>query len=192
MMANKLWGGRFDKAADGEMYSFLSAENAALDAALIKYDIEGSLAHVCMLAKQRILSKQEASAILSALSKVKSGAASGKFTLDPKLEDVHTNVESAVTKLTPHGKKMHTARSRNDQIALDTLLYMRDAIIELTDSLLEYQASLKSLSTAKTSEAGTFTNCAKAPSKSEAIQMLSIDPKPHGRMQGRTRTRRPT
>ena len=59
-MANKLWGGRFDKSADEEMYEFLSAENVALDAALIKYDIEGSLAHVCMLAKQGILAKNEA------------------------------------------------------------------------------------------------------------------------------------
>ena len=146
MMANKLWGGRFDKAAAEEMYSFLSSENVALDHALIEYDIEGSLAHVCMLAKQRILSKQEASAILSALSKVKSGAASGKFTLDPKLEDVHTNVESAVTAITPEGKKMHTARSRNDQVSLDMRMYMRTEINEVSASLLELQASLLELS----------------------------------------------
>ena len=70
MMANKLWGGRFDKAADEEMYSFLSSENVALDFALAKYDIEGSLAHVCMLAKQGILVKKEAGEILSALLQV--------------------------------------------------------------------------------------------------------------------------
>ncbi|MFA6907685.1 MAG: argininosuccinate lyase [Candidatus Micrarchaeia archaeon] len=145
-MANKLWGGRFDKPAAEEMYSFLSEENVALDSALLKYDIDGSLAHVCMLAKQKLLSKQEAGAILSALSKVKNDAASGKFTLDPKLEDVHTNVESAVTAITPDGKKMHAARSRNDQVSLDTRMYMRVAINGVSAALLELQAALLELS----------------------------------------------
>ena len=145
-MANKLWGGRFDKAADGEMYSFLSEENVALDSALIKYDIEGSLAHVCMLAKQKILSKQEAGGILSALSKVEADAASGNFKLDPALEDVHTNVEAAVTAITANGKKMHTARSRNDQVSLDTRMYMRTAINEVSAALLGLQQSLLELS----------------------------------------------
>ncbi|MCX6771077.1 MAG: argininosuccinate lyase [Candidatus Micrarchaeota archaeon] len=145
-MANKLWGGRFDKPASEEMYSFLSAENVALDNALVKYDIEGSLAHVCMLAKQGMLSKQEAGAILSALSAVKASAEDGKFALDPHLEDVHTNVEAAVTAITPEGKKMHTARSRNDQVSLDTRMYMRDAINSLSGGLLELQASLLELS----------------------------------------------
>ncbi|MFA5929651.1 MAG: argininosuccinate lyase [Candidatus Micrarchaeia archaeon] len=144
-MANKLWGGRFDKPAAEEMYSFLSEENVALDSALLGYDIEGSLAHACMLAKQKILSKQEASAILSALSKVKSGAASGKFKLDPRLEDVHTNVEAAVTAITPDGKKMHTARSRNDQVSLDTRMYMRDAINDVSAALLALRQSLLEL-----------------------------------------------
>ena len=146
MMANKLWGGRFDRMAADEMYSFLSAENVALDSALVKYDIEGSLAHVCMLAKQKILSKQEASAILSVLSKVKTDAASGKFALDPKLEDVHGNVEAAVTAITPEGKKMHTARSRNDQVSLDTRMYMRVEINRASAALLELQMSLLELS----------------------------------------------
>ncbi len=146
MMANKLWGGRFDKAADGEMYSFLSSENVALDTALIAYDIEGSLAHVCMLAKQGIIAKKEAGEILSALAAVQKKAGEGKFSLDPALEDVHTNVEAAVTAITANGKKMHTARSRNDQVSLDTRMYMRVAINEVSAALLELQASLLELS----------------------------------------------
>jgi len=146
MMANKLWGGRFEKPADEEMYSFLSAENVALDTALVKYDIEGSAAHVCMLAKQGIIAKKEAGEILSALVAVQKKSDEGKFSLDPMLEDVHTNVEAAVTAITPNGKKMHTARSRNDQVSLDTKMYMRVAINDVSSALLELQASLLELS----------------------------------------------
>jgi argininosuccinate lyase len=146
MMANKLWGGRFEKAAAEEMYSFLSAENVALDAALIKYDIEGSLAHVCMLGKQGMIAKKEAGAILAALAEVRKKSFDNKFSLDPALEDVHTNVEAAVTAITPEGKKMHTARSRNDQVGLDTRMYMREAINDVSAALLELQASLLELS----------------------------------------------
>ncbi|MFA6328172.1 MAG: argininosuccinate lyase [Candidatus Micrarchaeia archaeon] len=145
-MANKLWGGRFDKTAAEEMYSFLSSENVALDNALVKYDIEGSLAHVCMLAKQGIITKEEAGKILSALEGVQKKADAGKFSLDPKLEDVHTNVEAAVTAITPDGKKMHTARSRNDQVSLDTRMYMRTAINEVSAELLGLQHALAGLS----------------------------------------------
>ena len=145
MMANKLWGGRFDKASDEEMYSFLSSENVALDSALVKYDIEGSLAHVCMLAKQKIIAKKETSDILSALVAVQKKSVEGKFSLDPMLEDVHTNVEAAVTAITANGKTMHTARSRNDQVSLDTRMYMRDAINEVSDALIMLQNSLASL-----------------------------------------------
>ena len=144
-MAEKLWGGRFDKPQKEELFDFLSAENAKLDEKLVLYDIDGSIAHVCMLAKQKMLPKQEAGEILSALLKLKSQAQSGAFKLDYKLEDVHTNVEDAVTKITPNGKKMHTARSRNDQISLDTRLYMRDAINSVSAVLLQLQQSLATL-----------------------------------------------
>ena len=141
----KLWGGRFEKRQKESLFEFLSAENVQLDAKLLPYDIQGSLAHVCMLAKQKILSKGEAREILSALVAVRKQAESGKFALDPALEDVHTNVEAAVTAITPDGKKMHTARSRNDQVCTDTRLYMRDAINEVSSALLELQRSLAQL-----------------------------------------------
>jgi len=145
-MAGKLWGGRFEQGQEAALLSFLSSENAKLDCELAAYDIEGSIAHVTMLAKQKILQKDEAKAILSALFAIKANEAAGKFQIDPKLEDVHTNVEAAVTKITEHGKKMHTARSRNDQVCLDMRLYMRDAINALSDDILALQRSLAALS----------------------------------------------
>jgi argininosuccinate lyase len=142
----KLWGGRFDKPPAAEMQEFLSGENIQLDEKLVPYDIEGSIAHVCMLAKQKIISKGEAREILLALSSINSAAEKGEFKLDFKLEDVHMNVETAVTKITQNGKKMHTARSRNDQVALDTRLYLRDAINELSGAILSLEGALLVLS----------------------------------------------
>jgi argininosuccinate lyase len=141
----KLWGGRFDKAPAEEMQSFLSGENVELDEKLIQYDIEGSLAHVLMLAKQKIISKDEAKGILAALVSLEKSAAKGDYKLDYKLEDVHMNVETAVTKTTEHGKKMHTARSRNDQVSLDTRLYLRDSINELSGAIIALQGALAAL-----------------------------------------------
>jgi argininosuccinate lyase len=145
-MAQKLWGGRFGKPAAEALFEFASAEDAELDGKLAAYDIEGSLAHVCMLAKQKIIPEGEAKEILWALVALQKKAKEGKFEIDPKLEDVHTSVEAEATKATPAGKKMHTARSRNDQVALDTRLYMRDAINGASASLLALQQSLLQLS----------------------------------------------
>jgi len=144
-MANKLWGGRFDKKPAEALFDFTSSEDAMLDSKLAVYDIEGSMAHVCMLSKQKILPKSEAGEILSALLALSEVAKDGKLYIDPKLEDVHTNIEAAVTKVTEHGKKMHAARSRNDQVSLDTRMYMRDAINEIFESLLSLQQSLAQL-----------------------------------------------
>ena len=146
MASGKLWGGRFDAPQADELFDFMSAEDAALDTRLAVYDIEGSLAHAAMLSKQKLIAKGEAAEILKSLLALHKQAADGKFIVDPKLEDVHINVETAVTKITPNGKKMHTARSRNDQVSLDTRMYMRDAINELSGGLLELQASLLKLS----------------------------------------------
>ncbi len=145
-MADKLWGGRFSKPPSQEMFEFLSLEDAMLDEKLALYDIEGNLAHVAMLCKQRIMPKAEAASVLGVLLKLHKLAAEGNFKLDYTLEDVHTNVEAEVTKITPYGKKMHTARSRNDQVSLDTRMYMRDAINELSSALLQLQQSLLQLS----------------------------------------------
>ena len=106
------------------------------DVKLFDYDIIGSLAHVNMLHHCEIITKEEAQAIQSGLIKVQEDFDSGKLTLDPKLEDVHMNIEAALTEIVGEvGKKVHTARSRNDQVALDVRLYLRDITIQITDQL---------------------------------------------------------
>ena len=143
-MAQKLWQGAFAGATD-DVIAFNSGENILLDAQLARYDILGSMAHVKMLAKQKIINSEEASAIHCALKTILQQHSSGSFTLDVKLEDVHTNVEAAVSKLTAHGKKMHTARSRNDQVLLDTRLCMRDQILSISEAIMALQESFASL-----------------------------------------------
>ncbi|MBM3229905.1 argininosuccinate lyase, partial [Candidatus Parvarchaeota archaeon] len=94
-----------------------------------------SIAHALMLYKNKLLTQHEAKAILEGLKKILGQHKAGSFTLVRELEDVHMNVEAQLTKLTPHGKKVHTARSRNDQVNLDMRLYMRAQIIELLEKL---------------------------------------------------------
>jgi len=138
-----LWGGRFRKDPKKAVLAFNSKESISIDERLVPYDIIGSIAHVSMLKKQKILNAEEADAILEALGAVKDEWESGRFKLDPSLEDVHMNVEVQVTKRTPHGKAMHTARSRNDQVNLDMRLYMRDEADRAISSLKSIQKALK-------------------------------------------------
>jgi len=142
---SKLWQGRFQGASD-ETTTFNSSENIKLDENLIFYDIIGSLAHVKMLAKQNILKKEEAKDIIDALNQILKKYERGEFKLDGKLEDVHTNVENAVTAITQYGKKMHTARSRNDQVLVDMRMYMRDELLEIAGAIVELQKSFTDLS----------------------------------------------
>ncbi len=140
-----LWAGRFSQGPTNKLISYNSSENICLDSRLIPYDIQGSIAHVKMLAKQKILDAKESEAILSALQSLMKKCHSNSFVLDPSLEDVHMNVEVEVSKLTAHGKKMHTARSRNDQVILDTRLYMREELLSTASLLLDLCASLEHL-----------------------------------------------
>ncbi|MEM4555053.1 MAG: lyase family protein, partial [Candidatus Anstonellaceae archaeon] len=149
-MANKLWGGRFEKQPNQELLAFLSSEDAALDTQLARFDIEGSLAHVCMLTKQGILKPAEAQELLSALLQLYRQAKEGRFTVSEAEEDVHTAVELAVSKKTSAGKNMHIGRSRNDQISLDMRMFMREAILQLAEGILEVQRSLSKLSSKDT------------------------------------------
>ena len=126
---NKLWGGRFSKPSDklAEKYS----ESISLDYRLYKHDINGSIAHVKMLGRKRIIPTSDASKIISALNKLgkimDKQIAAGKFKYDSGTEDIHSYIESEVTRLAGReaGAKMHTARSRNDQVSLDMRLYIR-------------------------------------------------------------------
>jgi argininosuccinate lyase len=140
-MAN-VWNGVFSKRQKDALFDYNSGENIALDAKLVKYDIEGSMAHVVMLARQKILQPKAAREILSALSKVQSEYEGGKFVLKKELEDVHMNVEARTIEISTSAKMMHTARSRNDQVNLDGRLYMRDAILGVCDGIFELQEAL--------------------------------------------------
>ncbi len=120
-----------------------------VDRRLSRYDIAGSLAHVDMLAAVGILSKEEAELIGKSLRGIYEEIASGRFVWREQLEDVHTNIEVALTeRLGLTGAKLHTARSRNDQIALDERLFLRDAIVSVRQALLGLELALLDLAEA--------------------------------------------
>ncbi|MFZ5501743.1 MAG: argininosuccinate lyase [Candidatus Micrarchaeota archaeon] len=145
-MKKMLWGGRFSASPSEAMIDFNSAENIGLDQRLVPYDILGSLAHISMLKEQGILSEEEHVQIASALKRLHSDWRQGAFKLRKELEDVHMNVEHAVTEMTPAGKKMHTARSRNDQVLLDMRLYMREGTLQELSALSSLRGALQKLS----------------------------------------------
>lgn len=131
----QLWGGRFTKETDQLVYNF----NASItfDQKFYRQDIEGSMAHVCMLEKQGILTAQEKADILKTLKEILSEVESGKLEISTKYEDIHSFVEAnLIDRLGDTGKKLHTGRSRNDQVALDMRLYTRKELLE-TDELLK-------------------------------------------------------
>ena len=138
---SKIWGGRFQKAMD-EMVEKFNA-SISFDARLYAQDIEGSMAHCQMLAQQEIISEEEASQILGALGEIKREMDRGEFSLNEMHEDIHTLVEKLlVEKIGPVGEKLHTGRSRNDQVALDMRLYVREAIHRVVVLIKELQRSL--------------------------------------------------
>ncbi|MFA5106206.1 MAG: argininosuccinate lyase [Candidatus Micrarchaeia archaeon] len=144
--AKMLWQGRLAASPKDIVFDYMSSENIALDKALVEYDIEGSIAHALMLAKAGIIKQDEAKAIVGGLMKILLEQKDGKFEMRKEFEDVHMNVESALTKMTDNGKKLHTGRSRNDQINLDMRMYMRREILSLLKSLHMLGSSLASLS----------------------------------------------
>ncbi|HEY3489703.1 MAG TPA: argininosuccinate lyase [Candidatus Deferrimicrobiaceae bacterium] len=129
MAKKKAWGGRFEGGTDRFVESFTAS--IQYDLQLYRQDIAGSIAHVRMLAKQKIIPAEEAVAIEKGLLAVLEEIARGKVTFDLADEDIHMAVESRMTqKVGPAGGKLHTGRSRNDQVALDLRLFLRDAIDE--------------------------------------------------------------
>ena len=131
----QLWGGRFTKETDELVYRF----NASImfDRRLYRQDIEGSVAHVRMLGKQGILSDAETQQIVDCLGEILAGVESGELAITEEYEDIHSFVEAQlIGRLGATGKKLHTGRSRNDQVALDMRLYTREQVQE-TDVLLK-------------------------------------------------------
>lgn len=131
----QLWGGRFTKETDQMVYDF----NASIgfDKRLYRQDIEGSMAHVKMLAKQKILTEQERDQILEGLAGILKDVEDGTLPITKEYEDIHSFVEAnLIDRIGDAGKKLHTGRSRNDQVALDMKLYVREEV-QKTDALLK-------------------------------------------------------
>ena len=139
-----MWGGRFSEATDDFVAAFTASEH--YDRRLYRQDIRGSQAHARMLARCGVLSEADATAIIDGLAAIAAEIEAGEFPWDPALEDVHMNIEA---RLTAHigeaGKRLHTGRSRNDQIATDVRLWLREAIDEATHLLRHFQAGLVNL-----------------------------------------------
>ncbi len=126
----QLWGGRFTKETDKLVYNFNAS--ISFDQKFFRQDIEGSMAHVKMLAKQSILSENEKNQILLGLESILIDVENGKLTITDEYEDIHSFVEAnLIDRVGDIGKKLHTGRSRNDQVALDMKLYTRHEIIEI-------------------------------------------------------------
>ena len=131
----QLWGGRFTKETKDEVFRF--NESLSFDQRLFSQDIEGSIAHVVMLEKQDIISKDEKNSIVKGLTQIKEDVLSGAMEIESTYEDIHSFVEAKlIAKIGDAGKKMHTGRSRNDQVALDMKLYVREQVITV-DTLVK-------------------------------------------------------
>ena len=130
----KLWKGRFSKELDSRVNDFNSS--VSFDSAMYREDITGSIAHVSMLGRQGIIAADDAKKIASELAAILDDIDEGKLTIDPEAEDIHMFVEEELTKrLGSTGKKLHTARSRNDQVAVDLRMYLRKRIDEICGML---------------------------------------------------------
>ena len=138
---SKLWGGRFTETTERQVELF----TASLECDLRFYgeDIEASTAHVKVLLKARILTEKEAASLMAGLSQIKQEIAQGRFHWDTSLEDIHMNIEAClIERLGDVGKKLHTGRSRNDQVATDFRLYLRGQIDLLLEKINKLQRSL--------------------------------------------------
>ena len=141
MIKEKLWGGRFTEATDALVERFTCSVD--FDRRLYHYDIAGSIAHARMLAHVGVLTREESDAIVRGLEGIEAEIEAGQFVWRAELEDVHMNVEARLTqRIGEVGKKLHTARSRNDQVATDLRLYLRDGIDAVLGALHELKLTI--------------------------------------------------
>ena len=146
-MSEKLWGGRFSEQTAPIVEKFTASIN--VDRRLYAYDIQGSIAHCKTLAKASILSEAEARQLIQGLEQIKSEIDQGEFEYRDDLEDIHTHIETRLAEIAGKtAQKLHTARSRNDQVALDVRLYLRDTVVQLDELLRELQNVLLNLAKA--------------------------------------------
>ena len=139
--STKLWGGRFTESTDAFVEAFTASID--FDQRLYRYDIAGSIAHASMLAHTGIITTDECSAIVAGLEAIKADIERGDFAWSVELEDIHMNIEARlIERIGETGKKLHTGRSRNDQVATDLRLYLRDEIDGLCVALTRLQSAL--------------------------------------------------
>ncbi len=144
-MSEKPWDGRFSEKTDKLVESFTSSID--VDKRLYKYDIDGSIAHCKMMAKQSIINDKEAKEIIKGLEQVKAEIENDEFKYSDSLEDIHMHIESRLTEISGDvAKKLHTARSRNDQVALDIRMYLREECNFILDGLSRLKKVLVELS----------------------------------------------
>lgn len=142
--SSSMWGGRFSEATDAFVAEFTASVN--FDKRLYKHDIQGSIAHATMLAQVGVLTNNERDAIINGLTAIQQEIEAGQFDWRVDLEDVHMNIESRLTdRIGIAGKKLHTGRSRNDQVATDIRLYLRDEIDRTRTILHRLQLGLLDL-----------------------------------------------
>lgn len=140
-MSEKLWGGRFSKSTDEMINEFQAS--IQFDKRMYHEDIAGSIAHATMLAKCGILDNADKDAIVAGLKEILTDIEAGNFSFEVSLEDIHMNIEKRLTeRIGEAGGRLHTARSRNDQVALDTHLYVRGEIASIAKLVLELETAL--------------------------------------------------
>lgn len=141
MVRKALWSGRFEKGMDESVLAFTSS--LEVDSMMAFYDVMGSLAHVRMLGAKEVLDDDDVVLISNGLKTILRDIQDGRLELDASLEDIHTNIEHRLTEIVgPTGGRLHTARSRNDQVATDFRMYLRDAILEVVRNLSVLQRTL--------------------------------------------------
>ena len=142
MQSKKMWEGRFKKALDSKVNDFNSS--ISFDRRMYKEDITGSMAHAAMLGRQGIISKEDSELIIKTLADILSDIENGALAFDPEAEDIHMFIEAELTqRIGDAGKRLHTARSRNDQVALDTRMYVRTHLAEIKDATLTLIAAIE-------------------------------------------------
>lgn len=140
----QLWGGRFTKETDKLVYQFNAS--ISFDKKLFEQDIEGSIAHVVMLEKQGIISCEEKDAIVKGLTGIRKDVEEGQLLITEEYEDIHSFVEAnLIDRIGDAGKKLHTGRSRNDQVALDMRLYVRGEVVHVSGHIMELLETLLSI-----------------------------------------------
>ncbi len=148
MSQHQTWGGRFTETTDAFVQQFTAS--VTFDQRLYRHDLRGSLAHATMLHRIGVLTADELAAIRQGLDQIRAEINNGQFTWEVALEDVHMNIEARLTaRIGDAGKKLHTGRSRNDQVATDIRLYLRDEIDAILSQLYRCQAGIVALADAE-------------------------------------------